>query len=101
MKTLLPSSPGKILLREFIQPLALTQYRVAKEAGISHPTMSAIVNNRRPIGIETALRLARYFGTTAQFWLNLQSNYDLRMARRQKLDQRIAREVKPMSAAAA
>jgi addiction module HigA family antidote len=101
MKKLVPSSPGRILLQEFIQPLGLTQYRVAKDAGITHPTMSAIIHSRRSIGIETALRLARYFGTTPQFWLNLQSNYELRMARRQRLDKKIAREVKPMDAAAA
>jgi antitoxin HigA-1 len=100
MKPLTPSHPGKILLEEFIRPLGLTQYRVAKDAGISHPTMSAIIAGRRPISVETALRLARYFTTTAEFWLNLQSDFDLRMARR-KLGEMIEREVKPCQGIAA
>jgi len=74
---------------------------VAKDAGLSHTSMSAILHGKRPISVETALRLSRYFGTTPQFWLNLQSNYDLRLARRAKIAERIEREVKPLEVMAA
>ena len=96
----IPSHPGKILLAEFIEPLGLTQYRVAKEAGISHPTMTAIINGTRPISVENAIRLGLYFGIDAEFWINLQSHYELRLARR-KLVSRLQREVKPCERVAA
>ena len=99
MKKLVYPHPGKLLLTEFIQPLGLTQYRVAKDCGISHPTMTQVVKGRRPISIENALRLGRYFGTSAEFWLNLQREYDLRLARRAKLKE-IEAQVKPLPRAA-
>jgi addiction module HigA family antidote len=99
MKKLAYPHPGQLLLTEFIQPLGLTQYRVAKDCGIAHPTMTQIIKGRRPISIENALRLARYFGTSAEFWLNLQREYDLRLARRAKLKE-IEAQVKPLARAA-
>ena len=89
---------GTILLEEFIKPLKLTQYRVAKDCRIPHPTMSQLINGRRPISIETAMRLGRYFGTTAQFWINLQNDYDLRMLRDKQLE--IESQVQPFKRAA-
>lgn len=99
MKKLTPSHPGKILLQEFIQPLGLTQYRVAKDAGIPHPTMTQLVKGRRAVSVENALRLGLFFGTTAEFWLNLQTDYDLRRLRRGKL-KAIDKQVKPLPRAA-
>src|SRR5580658_6211300 len=76
-KKLRPVHPGDILLHEFMQPLKLSSYRVAMELGVTAPTVNEIVRRRRAITAEMALRLARYFGTTAQLWQNLQTQYDL------------------------
>lgn len=92
--------PGEILLEEFIKPSGITPYRVAKDSGISQPTMNQIVNGKRPISTETALRLATYFGTSNQLWVNLQTNYDLRIAE-QTLLPKIQTEVKPLTLGAA
>jgi antitoxin HigA-1 len=92
--TLKAVHPGEILRTEFVQPLELTIYRVAKDSGIPQPTLSQIANGKRSITVETALRLGLYFRTTPQFWLNLQMDYDLRQARREKLKQ-IEKEVHP------
>jgi antitoxin HigA-1 len=81
MKKIRLAHPGEILLKEFIKPNKLSVYRVAKDAGIAQPTLQLIVTGKRPIGAETALRLGAYFAMDAQFWLNLQSEYDLRLAR--------------------
>ncbi|MDP4694279.1 MAG: HigA family addiction module antitoxin, partial [Opitutales bacterium] len=78
----------------------ITPYRVAKDSGISQPTMNQIVNAKRPISTETALRLATYFGTSSQLWVNLQKNYDLRIAERDLLPN-IQKEVKPLHPSAA
>ncbi|MDB4474164.1 HigA family addiction module antitoxin [Opitutaceae bacterium] len=90
--------PGEILLAEFIQPAELTPYRVAKDAGISQPTMNQLVNGKRSISTETALRLATYFGTSPELWINLQNQYDLRKADRELLP-RIQSEVRPLALA--
>ena len=96
----IPVEPvGKILLEEFIKPLGLTQYRVAKDCGISHPTMTQIIKGRRSISAENAIRLGRYFGTTPQFWINLQTDHELRLIRREKL-QLIESQVQPFKRAA-
>ena len=97
MKKIRVLSPGEILLTEFIRPNQLTVYRVAKDSGISQPTLQLIVTGKRGITAETALRLGLYFGMDAQFWLNLQSEYDLRLAR-QKSFPRIQKEVHPLAA---
>jgi antitoxin HigA-1 len=98
MKRLKPASPGQILLEELIQPLGLTQYQVAKACGIPHSTMTRIIKGQRPISVETALRLGRYFGIDAQFWLKLQTDYDLRQAG-DKL-QLIESQIQPLKRAA-
>ena len=99
MKKLTAAHPGQILLEEFIQPLGITQYRVAKDAGIPQPTMTQLVKGRRAVSVENAVRLGLYFGTTPEFWLNLQTDYDLRLVRRGKL-KAITKQVKPLPRAA-
>ncbi len=79
MKRLKPAHPGKLLLDEFIKPMNLTAYRVAKDAGIPQSTLAALVSGHRSISAETGIRLGLYFGVDAQFWLNLQTRYDLMM----------------------
>lgn len=90
-------SPGEILLTEFIRPNHLSVYRVAKDSGLPQPTLQLIVTGKRGITAETALRLGLYFGIDAQFWLNLQSEYDLRLVKQKRLP-RIAKEVRPLAA---
>ena len=72
--------PGEILREEFLSPLGITAYRLAKDIQVAPTRITDILNGRRGISAETALRLSRYFGNTAQFWLNLQSHYELREA---------------------
>lgn len=92
-----PIHPGKILRREFLSPLAITPYRLAKDLNVPLTRIAAILSGKRAISAETALRLARYFGTSKAFWLNLQASYDLDVASR-KLGARVAAEVKPLAA---
>src|SRR5437588_12585847 len=77
-----PVTPGEMLKEEFLAGYGLTQSALAKAIGISPNRIAEIVNNRRRITADTALRLGLYFGNSAEFWLNLQSHYDLKMARR-------------------
>ncbi len=79
---LAPVHPGEILLEEFIKPYGLTAGRVAARLHIARPRIEKLVRGQAPITIDTALRLERLFGSSAQFWLNLQNNYDLDMAQR-------------------
>jgi addiction module HigA family antidote len=72
--------PGEILLTEFMEPLGLTAYRLAKDLCVPAPRVGDIVRGKRAISADTALRLGVYFGLPAQFWLNLQNEYDLRRA---------------------
>ncbi len=72
--------PGEILRLEFLEPLNITAYRLSKDIGVSQTRMSEILAEKRSITADTALRLSRYFGNSAQFWLNLQTQYDLRQA---------------------
>ena len=72
--------PGEILLTEFMEPLGLTAYRLAKDLAVPSPRVGDIVRGKRAISADTALRLGIYFGLPAQFWLNLQNEYDLRRA---------------------
>jgi len=88
-----PIHPGEVLLEDFMKPLGLTQYRVAKDIGVTPIRISQIVNGQRAITVDTALRLARYFGTSAAVWLRLQVRYDLEVVQEQSLE-RINREVK-------
>ncbi len=88
--------PGEILRTEFMEPLQLTAYRLAKELCVPHPRINDIVRGNRSISADTALRLGIYFGLPAQFWLNLQNDYDLRVAARTSL----LSKVKPRTKAA-
>ena len=71
-----PAHPGEILLEEFLKPLAVSQYQLAKEIGVPARRINEIVHGQRRISADTALRLARFFGTSERFWINLQSRYD-------------------------
>ncbi len=73
--------PGEILKEEFMEPMSLTAYRLAKELHVPVPRMNDIVRGKRSITADTALRLGAYFGLSPQFWMNLQADYDLRLAR--------------------
>jgi len=86
--------PGEILLTEFMQPFGLTSYRLAKEIGVASPRVNDIVLGKRSISADTALRLGVFFGLPAQFWLNLQNDYDLRHANSVDLS-----KIKPYKAA--
>jgi addiction module HigA family antidote len=82
-RTLLPlTTPGEILAEEFLKPLKVSQYRLAKDIGISARRINEIVHGTRSITPDTALRLGKYLGVSAQFWLNLQVRYDLQTAER-------------------
>ncbi|MEA5566298.1 HigA family addiction module antitoxin [Anabaena sp. UHCC 0399] len=72
--------PGEILQLEFLEPLNITSYRLSKDIGVSQTRISEILSGKCSITADTALRLSHYFGNTAQFWLNLQTQYDLRQA---------------------
>jgi addiction module HigA family antidote len=72
-----PVHPGEVLLEEFLEPAGLSQYRLAKDISVPPRRINEIVHGKRSVTADTALRLARYFGTTPRFWLNLQSQYDL------------------------
>lgn len=87
--------PGEILRTEFLDEMNLTQYRLAVDTGIPHSRITAIVTGRRAITPDTALRLARYFGNSPDFWLGLQQAYDLRRTR-EELGARIETEVRPL-----
>jgi len=88
-----PIHPGEVLLEDFMKPLGLSQYRLAHDIGVTPIRISQIVNGQRSITVDTAMRLARYFGTSAAVWMRLQVRYDLEVAERQ-LSDRIRREVK-------
>jgi addiction module HigA family antidote len=88
-----PIHPGEVLLEDFMKPLGLSQYRLAKDLGVTPIRISQIVNGQRAITVDTALRLARYFGTSPAVWLRLQVRYDLEAAEKE-LGDRIKREVK-------
>ncbi len=92
-----PIHPGEILLEEFIKPMVLSQSGLAKALGVSSHRIADIVHKRRGITADTALRLGRYFNMDAQFWLNLQTRYDLLCAE-EKLAQRLEIEVHPYQA---
>jgi len=87
-----PVHPGEILLEDFLKPMGITQYRLAKSIGVSQRRIGEIVAGRRSITADTALRLAIFFGTDAQSWMNLQTHYDLAVAE-EHLSDRLAKEV--------
>lgn len=93
-KKLKPIHPGEVLREEFLNPLQLSQSRSATEIGVSARRINDIVSGRRGVTADTALRLARYFGMSPQFWLGLQMDYDLDLTA-DTLADRLQREVKP------
>jgi antitoxin HigA-1 len=92
-----PIHPGEILLEEFLKPMEISQYRLAKDISVPQRRISEIVQGKRSITADTALRLGRYFEMEAQFWLNLQSRYDLQKAETD-LAKRLDKEVIPHAA---
>lgn len=72
--------PGEILKLDFLEPLNITPYRLSVDIGVAQTRISEIVNGKRSISADTAIRLSRYFSNSAQFWLNLQAGYDIRLA---------------------
>lgn len=90
---LTPVHPGEILFEEFMNPLGLSQYRVSKDIGVQARRINEIVHGKRAVTADTALRLARYFGTSEGFWMNLQGHYDLEMAK-DRMGDRVVNEVK-------
>jgi len=92
-----PIYPGEILLEEFLRPMGISQYRLAKDISVPQRRISEIVHGKRAITADTALRFGRYFGMEAQFWLNLQSRYDLQKTEAD-LHKRLDKEVIPHAA---
>lgn len=88
-----PIHPGEILLEEFLEPMNLSQYRLAKDIGVPPRRINEIVHGKRGISADTALRLSRFFGLSERFWMNLQSRYDLEIEK-DKLADRLEQEVK-------
>jgi antitoxin HigA-1 len=91
-----PIHPGEILLEEYLKPLGISQYRLAKEISVPPRRVNEIVHGKRSITADTALRLARYFGTSERFWLNLQTHYDLEVEK-DRLADRLEEEVAVLS----
>lgn len=87
-----PIHPGEVLFEDFLQPLGLSQYRLAQDISVPPRRINEIVHGKRSVSADTALRLGRYFGTSEQFWLNLQSHYDLEIER-DRLGDRLKKEV--------
>jgi len=98
IKKLAPVHPGEILLEDFLKPLSLSQYALAKGLSVPPRRINEIVLRKRSISADTALRLARFFGTSDRFWLNLQASYDLDVER-DRLAGRLTKEVKVLKRA--
>jgi addiction module HigA family antidote len=93
-----PVHPGEILAEEFLAQLGITQYRLAKDIHVPARRINEIVHGTRSISADTALRLGRYFGTSPQFWLNLQSSYDL-ATEQDRIGKRIEQEIQQLAVA--
>lgn len=93
-----PLHPGELLREEFLEPLGISSYRLAKEIGVPAPRVYDIVRGKRAISADTALRLARYFGMSEAFWMNAQAHYDLEIAKDRAGDS-IEKEVRPRATA--
>jgi addiction module HigA family antidote len=87
-----PIHPGEVLLHDFLEPLGLSQYRLAHDISVPPRRINEIVHGKRSVSADTALRLARYFATSERFWLNLQARYDLEVER-DRLGDRLKKEV--------
>ncbi len=92
-KKINPVHPGEILIEEFLKPLGISQYRLSRDISVAPRRINEIVQGKRAITADTALRLARYFGLSERFWLNLQTRYDLEVEK-DKLDLRLEKEVR-------
>ena len=93
-KKIEPIHPGEILHEEFMQPLGISQYRIAKDISVPPRRINEIVHGKRAISPDTALRLSRYFGTSERFWLNLQMRFNLEVEK-DRLGERLEQEVIP------
>ena len=93
-----PIHPGEILLEEFMKPMGISQYRLAKDIGVPAMRINRIVHGQRGISADTALRLARYFGMSVEFWTGIQTHYEVELAK-MKLGSRLEEEVKVFAAA--
>ena len=91
-KIMAPIHPGEILIKEFMEPMGITQYRLAKEINVPARRINEIVHAKRSITANTALRLSRYFGTSEQFWMNLQMRYDIELEK-DLLGEKLEKEV--------
>ncbi len=89
-----PIHPGEILMEEFLEPMAISQYRLAKDINVSARRINEIVHGKRGISANTALRLSRFFGLSERFWMNLQTRYDLEIEK-DRSGERIAENVRP------
>ena len=94
-KKLEPIHPGEILLEEFLEPMEISQYRVAKDISVPARRINEIVHGKRAITADTALRLSRYFGTSERFWMNLQIRYELEVEK-DRLGRRLEKEVQSL-----
>src|SRR5210317_720047 len=92
-KRIEPIHPGEILLEEFLLPMQISQYRLAKDISVPPRRINEIAHGKRAITADTALRLSKYFGTSERFWINLQARYDLEV-QKDRLGERLDREVK-------
>ena len=99
-KSLTPIHPGEILRSEFMEPMGITQYRLAKDLSVQPLRISEIVRGKRGITADTALRLGRYFGLSATYWMNLQALYEIEIAE-DRMQDRLEKEVKPRGGLAA
>lgn len=90
-----PVHPGEVLFKDFLEPLGISQYKLAKEMKVHPGKINEIVHETRSVTADTALRLSRYFGTSAELWMNLQALYDLEKTR-DEIEDQVAREVVPL-----
>ena len=95
-KKLPPTTPGEVLREEFLKPLEVSQYQLAKDVGVPPRRINEIVLGKRAVTADTALRLARYFGTSERFWLNIQTRHDLE-AQKDRLGARLRKEVRVLA----
>lgn len=95
-KKFAPTHPGEILLEEFLKPMGISQYKLAKDISVHPRRINEIVHGKRSISADTALRLSRYFGLSDRFWLNLQAHYDLEVEK-DRLEGRLENEVKVLA----
>lgn len=98
MKKMEPIHPGEVLREEFLDPMGISQYRLAKDTSVPARRINEIVHGKRGITADTALRLGRYFGTSAQFWMNLQDHFDLEV-QMDSIGDRLEKEVRVLTVA--